>query len=285
MTYETIIVGVDDGITTITLNRPEKKNAMNPALHVEMHDALTRLAADDATRVLIITGAGEAFSAGMDLKEYFFDLKDRPREMDRIRVISQEWRDRKLRYFPTPTIAMVNGYCFGGAMPIVASCDLAIAAEDAVFGLSEVNFAGIPAGPVAKLIGEVLHPRDALWYMFLGEPFDGRRAAEIRLVNKAVPRERLHDETWAVAHALREKDPHALRLTKELYKHSLEMGHDAALAFANAKVRELTLLQKGYWIEHGIGDFLQGQYRPGMGGPATPSGEKAQDEKTKEPGR
>jgi len=281
---QTIIVTADDGITTITLNRPEKKNAMNPALHIEMHDALTRLAADDATRVLIITGAGEAFSAGMDLKEYFFDLKDRPRDMDRIRVISQEWRDRKLRYFPTPTIAMVNGYCFGGAMPIVASCDLAIAAEDAVFGLSEVNFAGIPAGPVAKLIGEVLHPRDALWYMFLGEPFDGRRAAEIRLVNKAVPRERLRDETWAVARALREKDPHALRLTKELYKHSLEMGHDAALAFANAKVRELTLLQKGYWIERGIGDFLQGQYRPGMGGPASPPEGKTPKGKTKKPG-
>jgi len=273
--YTTITVSVEDGITTVTLNRPDKKNAMNPTLHTEMHDALTRLAADDVTRVLIITGAGEAFSAGMDLKEYFVDLKDRPRDMDRIRVISQEWRDRKLRYFPTPTIAMVNGYCFGGAMPIVASCDLALAAEDAVFGLSEVNFAGIPAGPVAKLIGEVLHPRDALWYMFLGEPFDGRRAAEIRLVNKAVPKARLREETYAVARALREKDPHALRLTKELYKHSLEMGHDAALAFANAKVRELTLLQKGYWIEHGIGDFLQGQYRPGMGGPATaPEGKK-----------
>jgi trans-feruloyl-CoA hydratase/vanillin synthase len=243
---------------------------MNPTLHREMHDALTRLAADDTTRVLILTGAGVAFSAGMDLKEYFVDLKDRPREMDRIRVISQEWRGRKLRHFPTPTIAMVNGYCFGGALPIVASCDLALAAEEATFGLSEINFAGIPAGPVAKLIGEVLHPRDALWYMLLGEPFDGRRAAEMRLVNKAVPLARLREETWAVARALREKDPHALRLTKELYKHSLGMDHDAALAFANAKVRELTLVQRGYWIEHGIGEFLEGRYRPGMGGPATP---------------
>jgi trans-feruloyl-CoA hydratase/vanillin synthase len=279
VSYETIRVSTDGGITTVTLNRPEKKNAMNPALHLEMHTVLTALAASDDTRVLIITGAGEAFSAGMDLKEYFHDLKDRPRDMDRIRVISQEWRDRKLRYFPAPTIAMVNGYCFGGAMPIVASCDLAIAAEDAVFGLSEINFAGIPAGPVAMLMGEMLHPRDALWYMLLGEPFDGRRAAELRLVNKAVPRARLHEETYAVAGALRGKDPHALRLTKELFKHSLGMEHDAALAFANAKVRELTYLQQGYWIDHGIGDFLQGQYRPGMGGPA----DQAEGE-TKKPG-
>lgn len=265
MDYETIVVNRENGITTITLNRPAKKNAMNPTLHLEMHDALTKLAADDGTLVLVITGAGEAFSAGMDLKEYFYDLKDRPRDMDRIRVISQEWRDRKLRYFPAPTIAKVNGYCFGGALPIVASCDLALAAEEALFGLSEVNFGGIPAGPVAKAMGEILHERDALWYMFLGEPFDGRRAAEMKLVNKAVPLAQLDEETHRLATTLSTKDRHALRLTKELFRHSRSMGHDAALAFANAKVRELTYLQGGAWIEHGIGEFLEGRYRPGLG--------------------
>ncbi|MDR7523053.1 MAG: p-hydroxycinnamoyl CoA hydratase/lyase [Armatimonadota bacterium] len=264
MTYETILVHRDGGIVTVTLNRPAKRNAMNPTLHHEMHDALTRLADQEDVRVLILTGAGEAFSAGMDLKEYFYDLKDRPHEVDRIRVISQEWRDRKLRLFPAPTIAMVNGYCFGGALPIVASCDLALAAEEATFGLSEINFGGIPAGPVAWAVGNVLHERDALWYMLLGEPFDGRRAAEIRLVNKAVPRDRLREETLMVARALVGKDRHALRLTKELFRHSRGMERDAALAFANAKVRELTLLQDGQWIEQGIGHFLKGQYRPGL---------------------
>ncbi|MDQ7827881.1 MAG: p-hydroxycinnamoyl CoA hydratase/lyase [Armatimonadota bacterium] len=263
--YETILVRDDDGIVTVTFNRPEKKNAMNPTLHREMHAALTALAADDRVRVLVITGAGDAFSAGMDLKEYFYDLKDRPREVDRNRVISQEWRDRKLRLFPAPTIAMVNGYCFGGALPVVAACDLALAAEEALFGLSEVNFKGIPAGPVAMAMGRVLHPRDALWHMLLGEPFDGRRAAELKLVNRAVPRAQLAAETYAVAAALRAKDPHALRLTKELFRHSLGMDPDAALAFANAKVRELTYLQQGGWIEEGIGAFLAGRSRPGLG--------------------
>lgn len=88
MSYETILIDRDGGIATVTPNWPEKKNAMNPTLHIEMHDALTRLAADDTTRVLIITGTGDAFSAGMDLKEYFYDLKNRPRDVDRIRVIS-----------------------------------------------------------------------------------------------------------------------------------------------------------------------------------------------------
>lgn len=270
MTYDTILITADDGVTTITLNRPAKKNAMNPTLHREMHEALTALAADDSVRVLIITGAGDAFSAGMDLKEYFYDLKDRPRDVDRNRLISQEWRDRKLRFFPAPTIAMVNGYCFGGALPIVASCDLALAAEEAQFGLSEINFGGIPAGPVAKAMSDVLHPRDALWYMLLGQPFDGRQAAAIKLVNRAVPRARLNEETYGIAATLREKDPHALRLTKELFRHSQQMDHDAALAFANAKVRELTQLQNGQWIKQGIGGFLQGRSRPGLGSRGDP---------------
>lgn len=273
MNYETILVSQVGGIATVTLNRPAKKNAMNPALHIEMHDALTRLANQEDLRVLIITGAGEAFSAGMDLKEYFYDLKDRPHEVDRIRVISQEWRERTLRLFPAPTIAMVNGYCFGGALPIVASCDLALAAEEATFGLSEINFGGIPAGPVAWVMGQVLHERDALWYMLLGEPFDGRRAAEIKLVNKAVPRARLEEETLAIARVLVGKDRHALRLTKELFRHSLGMERGSALALANAKVRELTLLQNGRWIEQGIGQFLKGEYRPGIAeSPGTQTG-------------
>jgi trans-feruloyl-CoA hydratase/vanillin synthase len=100
--------------------------------------------------------------------------------------------------------------------------------------------------------------------MLLGEPFDGRRAAEMKLVNRAVPRARLEEETRAIAATLAGKDRHALRLTKELFWHSRGMERDAALAFANAKVRELTLLQEGKWIEQGIGQFLKGGYRPGL---------------------
>ena len=262
--YETIIVTKEDGITTIKFNRPEKRNAMNPTMHFEMYDALTRLAEEDDTRVLILTGEGNAFSAGMDLKEYFYDLKNRPRDMDRLRWISQEWRDRKLRYFPSPTIAMVNGYCFGGAFAVVAACDLAIAAEEATFGLSEVNFGTIPAGPVSKAISELLSERDAMWYILTGEPFDGRQAAAMKLVNKAVPLAQLHEETYRVAQLLRSKNRYALQLAKELFRHSKRMDHDAALAFANAKVRELTYLQKGEWLDQGIGQFLEGKYKPGF---------------------
>ncbi len=185
--YQTIRLAMDDGVATITLNRPEKKNALNPALNEEMVSVLDRLRYDPAAQVLVLTGAGDSFCAGMDLKECFQDLQDNPIEWDRMQNMAQEWRGEKLRMFPKPTIAAVNGWCFGGGIPIVAACDLAIAAEEAVFGISEINFGGIPAGPVAKVVGECMRPRDALYYILTGKSFGGRRAAEMGLVNEAVP--------------------------------------------------------------------------------------------------
>lgn len=148
--FQTILIDKNDGVTTVTLNRPEKRNAMNPKLHREMYDVLTLLESDDETRVIVVTGAGSAFCSGMDLKEYFHDLKDDEAQRNLNRRVSNDWCDRMLRMFPKPTIAMVNGYCFGGAFTIVASCDFAIAAEDAQFGLSEVNWGGAARGTCFK---------------------------------------------------------------------------------------------------------------------------------------
>ena len=183
--YETIRIENDDGVTTVTLNRPEKKNAISPAMSTDMVDALDRLRFDKTTDVLVFTGAGDSFCAGMDLKETFVDLKDKPLEWDRTQALAQEWRGQKLRMFPKPTIAAVNGWCFGGGIPVAAGCDLAIAAEEATFGIPEINFGSIPAGPVTKVVGELMRPRDALYYIMTGKPFDGRKAAEMGLVNQA----------------------------------------------------------------------------------------------------
>ena len=170
MAYETIRVDSDDGVAVLTLNRPEKKNAMNPRLHDEVTDALETLRYDDDARVLVITGAGDAFSAGMDLKEFFIELKDKPAEYDRVTRVSIEWRGRTIRYFPKPTIAMVNGHCYGGAFTIVEACDLAVAADEAKFALSEINFKMFPGGSVSKSMGNLLRPRDYLWYAMTGRP-------------------------------------------------------------------------------------------------------------------
>ena len=127
MKYQTIVTAVAEGVATLTLNRPEKRNAMSPRMHEEVTDALDDLRYNDEAAVVVITGAGNSFCAGMDLEEFFHDLKvEKPREFDRIFRLATEWRGRTLRQYPKATIAMVNGYCFGGAFSIVEGCDLAV---------------------------------------------------------------------------------------------------------------------------------------------------------------
>jgi trans-feruloyl-CoA hydratase/vanillin synthase len=185
--------------------------------------------------------------------------------MDRLRALSQDWRARKLRLFSAPTIAMVNGFCIGGGISLVAACDIAIAADDAIFSLSEVNFGQIPAGPVSRMLSEVADQRAAIYYILTGETFDGRQAAEMRLVTRSVRRDALQSTVDRLVETLRAKNPYALRLSKQLYLHGKDMDWEAALNFANAKVRELTVLSDGEWIDQGIPSFLRGDFRPGLG--------------------
>lgn len=262
--FETLLVRVEDGVATITLNRPGKRNAMNPTLHREMTELLQRLRTDDAVRCLVITGVDDVFCAGMDLKEFFIALKDDRTEYKRVWNQAVEWRARTLRHFPKPTIAMVNGFCFGGAFSIVEGCDLAIAAEDATFGLSEINFKLFPGGCVSKSLANLLRPRDALFYGMMGRPFDGTEAARIGFINKAVPRAQLVSETMQWAAELAQKDPHAMAATKEAYHLSLDMTWEGAMAYAFAREQELILSQGDAFKKEGIGDFLAGKYKPGL---------------------
>ena len=264
MAYETIKVETRDEVTTITFNRPERRNAMNPRMHLEMVDVLTTLQYDDACRVLVLTGAGESFCAGQDLKEYFYDIDEDPGARARARKAAEEWRSHLLRLFPKPTIAAVNGYCFGGAFTIVGACDFAIAAEEATFGLSEVNFGKLPGGHVSKIVSELLHPRDALYYILTGKPFDGRRAAEIHFVTMAVPRERLWDEVNDLADTLRGKNPVVLRAAKEAYKYLRDMNWEEAGAWLSAKSAQLDALSGKTW-KTGVEQFKRKDYRPGLG--------------------
>jgi trans-feruloyl-CoA hydratase/vanillin synthase len=261
-----VLVENDDGIFTVTLNRPEKRNAMNPAMHYQMHALLSDLRYNDAVRVLILTGAGGSFCSGQDLKAYFHLLEGQTMKeaRDRAREISNDWRGQMLRKFPVPTIAMIEGYCIGGAFSIVTSCDIAIAADDAKFVLSEINFKTAPLGLVAKDISENIEPRQAMYYALTGEPFSGTRAAEIGLITRAVPAAELHAEVRRIAEALREKDPVALRTTKDVLKFSRRMDYEEAYAYSMALAGDLTYKQDGAWMKSGIGDFIAGKYRPGL---------------------
>jgi trans-feruloyl-CoA hydratase/vanillin synthase len=265
--YQTVKVERDGGVVFVVLNRPEKRNAMNPQMHEEMVQVLSRLEFDQESRVLVLTGAGDvSWCAGQDLKEFFRDLDGKPAEFKRAGWASQEWRWRQLWTFPKPTIAMVNGYCFGGAFTPLVACDFAIAAEDATFGLSEINWGIIPGGLVSRVLAEALSYRDAIYYIMTGEPFQAKKAEEMKLITKAVPRERLLEETMALATTLIARNPDALRVAKQVYKHCKDMNYEQAEDYINAKTALLMASDKEGGRAKGISQFIDDKtYRPGLG--------------------
>jgi trans-feruloyl-CoA hydratase/vanillin synthase len=264
--YENIKIEREGGITWVIFNRPEKRNAMSPGLHYDMEDALTRLYDDKETKVLVLTGAGQAFSAGQDLKTYFRENADNPVEKRRAGAASNHWRWDLVSNFPRPTIAMVNGYLFGGAFTQLCACDFAIAAEDATFGLSEVNWGIIPGGIVAWNVVQMLMPRHAMYYAVTGKPFDGKRAVEIGLVNFAVPKEKLREETVNLANDLMKLNPGVVRYTKEAVRTVKNMNEWQAKDYLASKQEALNRNDKEIGEKVGMNQFLDDKsYRPGLG--------------------
>ena len=264
--YKTVKVEKENGITWVILNRPEKRNAMSVQLHYDMLDAISELETDDETKVMVLTGAGNSWCAGQDLRDYFRVTDKNPAERRRAGWASQEWRWRRLYTFPKPTIAMVNGYCFGGAFTPLIACDFAIAAEDATFGLSEVNWGIFPGGMVSRVLAEAMSYRDAMYYIMTGDTFDGKKAAEMRLVTFAVPMEKLREETIKLANKLMEKNPHTLKAAKEVYKTCKTMDYWQAEEYMSAKGIALKTTDPEKGREAGMKQFLDDKtYRPGFG--------------------
>jgi feruloyl-CoA hydratase/lyase len=264
--YETIKIERDGGITYVIFNRPDQRNAMSPQLHMDMQDALEDLAIDPKTEVLVITGAGKAFSAGQDIKLYFRGTTNDPAARHKARLASNNWRWQQLSKFPKPTIAMVNGFCFGGAVTQVSACDFAIAADDAIFGLSEVNWGILPGGIVAWNVAQIMNYRNAIYYAVTGEPFNGKRAVEIGFVNKSVPKAKLKAEVVKLAKLLMKKSPAAMRYTKECVRAVRFMNEPEAADYLNAKSDALKYNDKEKGREHGMKQFLDEKtYRPGLG--------------------
>jgi len=266
--WETVLATVDDGIAWVVLNRPDKRNCMNPTLNNEMLQVLDAVALDEEARVLVLTGAGAAFTAGMDLKEFFRDSDQLSPAAAEIRQRSAyEWQGPRLRGFPLPTIAMVNGYCFGGGFVPLVSCDIAIAAEDAVFGLSEVNWGIIPGGNVPTAVVHTMSLRDAIYYSITGETFDGRRASEMQLVNEGVPADRLRARVIEIAEVLKTKNPTIVRRTKETIRHLRNMGWAEAQDYIDAKEAMALGSDPEHGREHGLRQFLdEKSIRPGLEG-------------------
>jgi feruloyl-CoA hydratase/lyase len=264
--WQAVKVDVAEGIAWVTLNRPEKRNAMNPTLNREMLEVLDALETDSDAQLLVLTGAGESWSAGMDLKEYFREVDQQPEVMqDRYRRDCSQWQWQLLRMYQKPTIAMVNGWCFGGAFSPLVACDLAIAADEAVFGLSEINW-GIPPGNlVSKAVADTMGHRQALYYIMTGATFTGRQAAEMGLVNKSVPRAMLKEETIALAKLLLQKNPVALRAAKIGFKRCRELTWEQSEDYLYAKVDQAIFRDPEKGRSQGLKQFLdEKKIKPGL---------------------
>jgi trans-feruloyl-CoA hydratase/vanillin synthase len=225
---DTVAYTVENRIAWVRFNRPEKRNCMSPKLNRQMKKVLEDLEFRDDVGVLVLTGEGDAWSAGMDLREYFRETE--AQGLGAVRKAQREaysWWDR-LRWYEKPTIAMVNGWCFGGGYGPLFACDIAIAAEDAQFGLSEINWGILPGGGASKVAVDLMPLRKALYHAMMGENLTGRQAEAQGLITEAVPADMLHARVLQIAEALLKKDGNALRATKWAIRRMTEMTYDNA---------------------------------------------------------
>ena len=208
-------------VTTLTLNRPDVHNAFNAALIAELSDAFDGIAADPP-RVLVLSGAGKSFSAGADL-EWMRSMAEAGEDANRRDAARLGAMFRKLDELPCPTVARVNGPAFGGGVGLVSCCDIAIAAEPAVFGLTEVRLGLIPA-TIAPFVVARIGQANARRYMLTGERFDARRALGMGLVHECCEREELDEHYQSVVDGIVAGGPNAVAECKHLIRRVARFG-------------------------------------------------------------
>jgi trans-feruloyl-CoA hydratase/vanillin synthase len=262
---ETVLCDVADRVAWLRFARPDKRNCMSPALNRAMMRALDALEFREDVGVLVLSGEGGSWSAGMDLKEYFKETE--AHGLGATRAAQREaygwWR--RLRWYQKPTVAMVNGWCFGGAYGPLFGCDIAIAAEEARFGLSEINWGILPGGGAAKVATELMPLRKAMYHALMGETIGGRVAADWGLVTEAVPLAALRARVEAIADVLLRKNPVALKATKDAIRRVREMTYDNAEDFL-IRAQEAANSHDNEGRKEGIRQFIdEKSYKPGLG--------------------
>ncbi|HKZ52508.1 MAG TPA: enoyl-CoA hydratase-related protein [Candidatus Acidoferrales bacterium] len=222
--YKTILLEVSDRIATLTVNRPEVRNALSKETVEEMHAALRTLAARDDVGVLILTGAGEkAFVAGADIRE----IRERGKR-EALEAINQELF-MAVENFPFPVIAAVGGYALGGGFELALACDLRVAAEEACFGFPETGLGIIPAAGGTQRLPRHIGWGKAKELVLTGEIIDAREAERLGLVSKVVPRAELMAAARALAERILSRGPLAVRLAKLTLNVAARAGLDAGL--------------------------------------------------------
>lgn len=203
MKFNDIIYEKKESIAWITLNRPEVRNALNYQIVTEINQALKQAKADDETRVVVITGTGEAFSAGMDLK---FSSTATPEEMGKYQELWYNELSDTLHLLGKPVIAAVNGLCVGGGFGLAERCDVIIASEKARFGYPEINVGANPAVHLTVL-PRMTNRLKAFELIFTGELFPALEAERLGVVNRVVAHDKLEEEVSQLAQKFASKSP------------------------------------------------------------------------------
>lgn len=213
MSQQAVLRSVDArGVATVTFNRPEVNNAYDDALIAGLHEAMNDLAALPGLRVVVLRGAGRHFQAGADLKWITWVAGQSAQENERV---SRETASavHRLNTLPVPTIALVQGGCFGGGTGIVAACDVVIAADDAVFSIAETRW-GLMAGIIVPQLADAIGVRQLRRYALTGEHFDAHEARRIGLVHEVVRADELQSAGEACVARLLQNAPDANAQTK-----------------------------------------------------------------------
>lgn len=215
----------DGGIVLVTIDRPEKRNALNAEVRERLSAAVEQAIADPEARVLVFTGAGDkAFVAGADVGEFAGRTPvEQRRAMARPTVFDRIWEA------PLPTIAMINGGCLGGGCELALACDIRIGADTAMLGQPEVRLGIIPGGGATQRLPRLVGYGKALQLILGGEPIDGIAAYEIGLLDEVVPAAELRDRTFEIARTIAEKSPVTLGIAKRAIRAAFELPLAAGL--------------------------------------------------------
>lgn len=248
-TESIVITAIADGIATLTLNRPQARNALSVAMMTEIEAALARLAADASVKVVVLAANGPAFCAGHDLKE----MRSLETREQIAAVFAQCSRMMKaIVRFPRPVIARVHAMATAAGCQIVASCDLAVAADDAQFATPGVNiglFCSTPMVALSRNVGR----KQAMEMLLTGHAVDAATACAWGLVNRAVPAHELDRQVAHFATLIASKSPHTLKVGKEAFYAQAEMGLDDAYDYAAQVMTENMLARDA---AEGIDAFL-----------------------------
>ena len=238
------------GIATVTLNRPKQFNALSEALLTELQSTLAIIGKDASVRVVVIAGAGSAFCAGHDLKQ----MRANPRKAYYDKLFAQ-CSDvmMKLLRLPQPVIARVHGIATAAGCQLVAQCDLAIASDTARFAVSGINV-GLFCSTPSVALGRNISRKRAMEMLLTGDFIDAATAKERGLVNRVVPADKLDAEVKALADAIIRKSSVAVMTGKKMFYKQMEMGMDAAYAYA-ADVMACNMMAED--VGEGIDAFMQ----------------------------